>query len=120
MLVVFQRRTGFLGSKLRAATPDEGVLAGPTQKRTRKPIASANTDPEPEPKSTLQLPKRKPAKKQTELGPPVVAPPILGQAEPTEDPNKPPIIAPPQASTLDALHAARQRAKDREGRDGKN
>jgi hypothetical protein len=111
LLEVFQRRTGFFGPKLRAATPHEGVLAGPTQKRTRTTLASAATESEEE--TTLQLPKRKRTPKHLDQGPPVVAPPVLGE---TEDPTKPPIIAPPQASTLDALQAARQRAKDREGR----
>jgi hypothetical protein len=111
LLEVFQRRTGFFGPKLRAATPHEGVLAGPTQKRTRTTLASAATESEEE--TTLQLPKRKRTPKHLDQGPPVVAPPVLGE---TEDPTKPPIIAPPQASTLDALQGARQRAKDREGR----
>jgi hypothetical protein len=46
----------------------------------------------------------------------VVAPPVLGASEVIDDPSKPPVIGPPQASTLDALQAARQRAKDRQGR----
>jgi hypothetical protein len=111
LLEIFQRRTGFFGTKLRATSSDEGVLAGPTQKRTRTALTSAATEPDEE--TPFQLPKRKRTRKRADEGPPVVAPPVLGAAS---DPNKPPVIGPPQASTLDALQAARQRAKDREGR----
>ena len=68
-----------------------------------------------EEETPFQLPKCKRTRKRADEGPPV-APPVLNQTEATDDPNKPPVIAPPKASTLDALQAARQRAKDREGR----
>jgi hypothetical protein len=114
LLEVFQRRTGFFGTKLRATSSEDGILAGPTQKRTRTTLASAANESEEE--TGLKLPKRKRTRKRADEGPPVVAPPVLSQTEATDDPSKPPVIDPPQASTLGALQAARQRAKDREGR----
>ncbi len=114
LLEVFQRRTGFFGTKLRATSSEDGILAGPTQKRTRTTLASAANESEEE--TGLKLPKRKRTRKRADEGPPVVAPPVLSQTDATDDPSKPPVIGPPQASTLDALQAARQRAKDREGR----
>ena len=69
-----------------------------------------------EEETPFQLPKRKRTRKRADEGPPVVAPPVLGASEVIDDPSKPPVIGPPQASTLDALQAARQRAKDRQGR----
>ena len=121
LLEVLQRRTGMLSFNRRATRPNEVSTATTTLKR-RDPLTQAPTEQEQaeEQSKVFQPPKRKRRHRQREReaaeGPPVVAPPMMGEPESPPVLNEPPPQLDATGNTYDAMAEARKRARDRGGR----